>query len=372
MRVAEERDTTGREFFTEVVRARGIERRKFATARVRNSIMRRLFSSPLPARARYSDTGGQKEVGMLHKILRALVVLILLETGMAHASDRLDSALLKSVLRIETAPSANGDPNVGSGFLVAAREDTTGKVLLVTNKHMIGDWSYGDGNIQTLRPWINVFFYRANDPSGQSYRPTRVDLLNGSTLDAAKVHLHPVSKIDLVAIDVTDKVRDQAQHIEFTAYAPSYLVPFEKIQVQLTYIADQVIALGYPLGIRSLRNNYPIAKIGYLASTPGEEVSIPIRLQNRAGAWVNISIDGKFLVVDGLIVPGNSGGPVVLAGGTRVRRDPTTNQLQFSDQSIKNYVAGVVSFGLGGGLTIVVSSDYLLELLQSIALPGSK
>jgi S1-C subfamily serine protease len=307
---------------------------------------------------------------MLQKILRASFVLVLLEVGVVHASDRLDSALLKSVLRIETAPSANGEPNIGSGFLVTATEDAAGRVFLVTNKHMIGDWNYADGNIETFQSWINVFFYRANDPSGQTYRPTRVDLLNGTTLDATRVHLHPTPKIDLVAIDVTDKVRDQVQHIEFTAYMPSYLVQFGNIQVQLTYIADEVIALGYPLGIRSLKNSYPLAKIGYLASTPGEEVSIPVRLQNRARAWVNISIDGKFLVVDGLIVPGNSGGPVVLAGGIRVRHDPVTNQFQVSSQSIKNYVAGVVSYGLGGGLTLV-SSDYLLDLLQSLAPPAS-
>lgn len=309
---------------------------------------------------------------MLHKILTTCIVLALSVGGMAHASDRLDPALLKSVLRIETAPNADGDPNVGGGFLATATEDATGKVFLVTNKHMIGDWNYADGDVATPQPWINVFFYRANDPSGQTYRPTRIDLLSGATLDATRVHLHPSPKVDLVIIDVTDKVRDQAQHIDFTAYAPSYLVQFANIQAQLTYIADEVIALGYPLGIRSTRNNYPIAKIGYLASTPGEDVSVPINAKNRAGTLVSTSIDGKFLVVDGLIVPGNSGGPVVLAGGTRIRRDPTTNQLQFSDRSIKNYVAGVVSYALGGGLTVVVSSDYLLELLQPLAPPVAK
>ncbi len=291
---------------------------------------------------------------------------------MARASDRLNPALLKSVLRVETAPNASGAPNIGSGFLAQAAEDPAGKIFLVTNKHMIGDWNYADGDFRTFQPWINVFFYRVNDPSGQTYRATKIDLVSGSTLDASRVHLHPIARIDLVAIDVTDKIRDQAQHIDFSVYAPSYLVTFGKIRDQLTDIADEVIALGYPLGIRSLRNSYPIAKIGYLASSPGEEVSIPIRLQNRAGAQVDVTIEGKFLVVDGLIVPGNSGGPVVLAGGTRVRHDPVTNQIQFSDQSVQNYVAGVVSYGLGGGLTLVIGSDYVAELLRPFALPQPK
>jgi hypothetical protein len=294
--------------------------------------------------------------------LFALLVGILVLS--AHASDRLNPDLLKSVLRIETSADAGGNYEIGTGFLVTTTGNESDRVLLVTNKHMIGDWNYADGDVRRFNPWINVFFYRVGDPSGQSYRPTRVDLLNGVALDTSRVHMHPNPHIDLVAIDVTDKVNDRAEHINFTAYARSYLLPFARIQAFQTDIADQVIALGYPLGIRSLRNNYPIAKMGYLASIPGQEVSIPFAVQNRAGTAVTVIIDGKFLVVDGLIVKGNSGGPVVLVGGVRVRRDPTTNQLQFSDKPIQNYVIGVVSGGLGpSGLTVVISSDYLLELL---------
>jgi hypothetical protein len=277
--------------------------------------------------------------------------------------------------RLNGAPELTGSsdwrrlPGPPAGFLVAATEDAKGKIFLVTNKHVIGDWNYADRDFRAFRPWINVFFYRANDPSGQTYRPSRIDLVNGANLDASRVHLHATPRIDIVAIDVTDEVRDPREHIDFVAYGPSYLLKFGSIQDQLTDIADEVIALGYPLGIRSLNNDYPIAKIGTFASVPGQEVRIPIRPQDRSGSAVNMTLDGKFLVVDGLIVPGNSGGPVVLAGGTRVRHDPTTKQIQFSDESIKNYVVGVASYGLGGGLTIVVSSDYVLDLLQSLSPP---
>jgi hypothetical protein len=82
-------------------------------------------------------------------------------------------------------------------------------------------------------------------------------------------------------------------------------------------------------------------------------------------------LEGKFLVVDGLIVNGNSGGPVILVGGGRWRLVQNGNSgkysPQFLDQPIKNYVIGVVSLGLGGGLTAVVSSDYALDLLQELA-----
>lgn len=108
------------------------------------------------------------------------------------------------------------------------------------------------------------------------------------------------------------------------AFAKSYTVPFNKVRDYQTDIGDEVITLECPLGISSQRNDYPIAKIGYLASIPGEEVSIPFPTTNRAGVSVPTTVEGKLLVVDGLIVPGNSGSPVVLVGGVRVTRDQTS------------------------------------------------
>jgi hypothetical protein len=302
---------------------------------------------------------------MIRKI-RYLVFWSLLQVCVVSASDKLDSALLPAVVRIEI-PNARGSPGeVAGGFILMASDDPNGKKFLVTNKHVVGDWNYADGDIQTFHPWIDVFFYRSNDPSGQSYRATKINLLNSANgLDSTRVFLHPQPRIDLVLIDVTDKFHDPQEHIATNAFGPSYLVLFQHIKTQLTDIADEVIALGYPLGIRSLKNNYPIAKIGYLASTPGDEVSIPIKTVNRAGVLVDLTLEGKFLVVDGLIVPGNSGGPVVLMGGSRFRVDPASHAVQGTTEPIKNYVAGVVSLALGGGLTVVVSSDYLFELLQS-------
>jgi hypothetical protein len=144
-------------------------------------------------------------------------------------------------------------------------------------------------------------------------------LIAGSHLDETRVHLHPTPSVDLVAISVTDKLTDPQGHTDSTTYTTSYWVSFSDIQKFDTTITNEVIAQGYPLGIRSLKTNYPIAKIGYLASTPGEEVSIPIKVKSRANVATDVKIDGKFLVVDGPITNGNSGGPVVLVGGGRMR-----------------------------------------------------
>jgi hypothetical protein len=303
---------------------------------------------------------------MTRKIIY-IVLWSVFQACVATASDKLDSGLLPAVVRIEI-PNARGDPGVAGGFILMASEDPNGKIFLVTNKHVVGDWNYADGDIQAFHPWIDVFLYRSNDPSGQSCRATRVNLLNNQNgMDSTRVFLHPMPRIDLVLIDLTEKFHDPQEHVATNAFGPSYLVPFQHVKTQLTDVADEVIALGYPLGIRSLKNNYPIAKIGYLASTPGDEVSIPIKVPNRAGVVVDVTLEGKFLVVDGLIVPGNSGGPVVLMGGYRLGLEPHVHLVEPTTEPIKNFVAGVVSLGLGGGLTVVVSSDYVLELLHSAA-----
>ena len=81
-----------------------------------------------------------------------------------------------------------------------------------------------------------------------------------------------------------------------------------------------MVALGYPLGITSIRNNYPVAKSGYLASVPGDEIALNISARNRSNRIANVRIEGKLLLIDGLIVGGNSGGPVILPYETKTRR----------------------------------------------------
>ncbi len=71
------------------------------------------------------------------------------------------------------------------------------------------------------------------------------------------------------------------------------------------------------------------------------------------------------MLIDGLIVPGNSGSPVILPSGIKTRLNPKTNTFEFTDRTIEDYVIGIVSLGLGGGLTVTDSSDYIVELIDA-------
>jgi len=168
-------------------------------------------------------------------------------------------------------------------------------------------------------------------------------------------------------VSLNDLRAPAASPYSFNSLDPSFLLPFEKIQTWFTGVGDQVFALGYPLGITSARTSYPIAKAGYLAAPPGEPFALNIPTTRRNGTADIVALDAKMLVVDGLIVPGNSGGPVVLPSELKIRRNPKTKQIEFGTSQTQNFVLGVVSMGIAdSGLTICFSSDYALELVESL------
>jgi len=235
---------------------------------------------------------------------------------------RIQHGVLKSVVKVVSSPDNSGQRTTGTGFLVSRQ--VGGKrqfVFLVTNKHI-----------------------------------------------SKRLVLHSDPKIDVAAIALDQELLS-TNNIDLVSFDTSFLLPFNKIiseETSGTGLGDQVFALGYPLGITSLNTNYPIAKGGYIASVPGQEFRIDVPTLNRQGQQVKATIQGKIVIVDGLIVPGNSGGPVIIPAETKVRVNPESKQFQYSSMPTQNLVIGIVSTGLGtSGLTAVVSSDYILDLINT-------
>ncbi len=297
--------------------------------------------------------------------LLALLLVCSASRSRAQESGRIKRQIFDAVVQIKTAP-APGGPFTGTGFLASPATDTHGRTYLITNKHMIGKWECPGDDLTGVYDWIDVYFYRNNDPSGQPFRATRVRLKDrAGKIDTKKIFAHPDKTIDVVAIDVNQEVSDPKEYIRSSSFSASYMVRFSDIDKQLTGVGDLVFALGYPLGISSHPTNHPIAKAAYLASLPGEEISVPVSCGTLPnGQPREVAIEGKILIVDGLIVKGNSGSPVLLAGGARVRHNPVTGTLEFSSADILNLVTGIVSTGLdGSGLSIIYSSDYIWDLM---------
>lgn len=270
-------------------------------------------------------------------------------------SSRVDPALLKAVVKLDAPATPNSNSVQGTGFIVSpAVTNAAGHrlIFIVTNKHIISDWTPADRDICSYRKSLSVTLY--GGPGG-AYTTIEVPLLDDSDRllpSACRSHYDESVDVALVWLNRADVIGNTI--FNYNIFDESYLIYFNNISSQLVGLGDQVFALGYPSGITSLTTSYPIAKSGYLSSNPGETLRLKLPFKNRAGDLRVPEFNGKLLIVDGLIVPGNSGGPVVLPSELKVRRHPTTNILEFSDKQQLNKCIGIVSFGIQqSGLTIV-------------------
>jgi S1-C subfamily serine protease len=280
---------------------------------------------------------------------------------------RIEPALLKAVVRIEAPATAHTAPSVGTGFLVSvdpASGSAERTFFLVTNKHVIGDWTLADGDIKEYRQFLNVSMYGG---TGGAFTTVAIPLTDTTGVPIpGRLRLAANPQVDVAVLHISDVAVASTAPLTFNSFDPSYFLPFDKITAWMIGVGDQVFAIGYPLGITSATTSYPLAKAGYLASTPGEIFAINVPTTRRNGTTTMVRLEAKLLVVDGLIVPGNSGGPVIAPSDLRIRRNPQTGAIEFATKQSDNFVLGVVSMGLGSsGLTLCFSSDYVKDLLPS-------
>lgn len=280
---------------------------------------------------------------------------------------RVASPILRAVVKIRSNPGGwQLSQTLGTGFLlsITGESATERHLFLVTNKHVISDWTLADGTIQNYSPTLDITLY--GGPGG-AFTPITVPLTDGSGQPIERrLLVSSDDTVDVALVYLNEIPVPIGPSLSYNSFDLSFFLRFENIQPHLTGLGDQVYALGYPMGITSLTTSYPIAKSGYIASIPGQLFSIDIPDKSRSGVNVTKRLDGRILVVDGLIVPGNSGGPVVTPHEIKIRRDPATNQLQFVERQLENWVVGIVSRGLGPtGLTLVYSSDYILDLAEA-------
>jgi hypothetical protein len=241
----------------------------------------------------------------------------------------------------------------GTGFLVSREIERNGRKAiihyLVTNKHMLGGWELGVGEFINSCQLISVHFYHSNIHS------LNIQLLdtNGSLLMPERFLVHPNPQVDVAIVPLvfTEQIPIEFDNIYFDV---SYLVRFN--DKTFLNLGGQIFCLGYPQGLTSLKNNYPMVKSGVLASLPGEEFSFPINAAK--------SFTGKIYFIDSVIVPGNSGGPVMLPALVKTLLKPD-GQLAWLNNPTHNRIIGVVSQSTSAGLGVVYSSDYIIELIEA-------
>jgi hypothetical protein len=189
-------------------------------------------------------------------------------------------------------------------------------------------------------------------------------------LDVARVALHPERTVDVAAVRTDDVVMAHMNRIRTRMTSKvllmDRLIAFADLPGSYGHIGQQVFALGYPHGITSVLTNYPIAKVGHLAATAGEELALSTKWLRRDGKESAVTVRGKLILVDGLLVPGNSGGPVVLPGSGLWDINPKTGETVMQTGG-STMVLGIVSAGWApAGLTYAYATDYIKDVIGSL------
>jgi Trypsin-like peptidase domain len=273
---------------------------------------------------------------------------------------RVKAGILKAIIKIDI-PSVN---LTGTGFIVARHNSVVKEnfdYFLVTNKHMVGDWNAADKNISRYYKDLTLYFYSKEQKEGNLYKQKKFEILDNAGMISRNVKIHPNPIIDIAVLNITELMKDG--DINVNSFDTSYLMGFNRINSDLELgIGNQVFAVGYPLGITSIKSNYPIAKSCYISSIIQNDFQIRFPCNDRTNKPGVAIIVGNFFLVDGLIVGGNSGSPIVIPAdiyfkienGTEVHRE------------LENYIIGIQSSNLGGsGISVIYSAQYIKELVST-------
>ena len=222
-------------------------------------------------------------------ILVGLLILIMTQKGESENMYLLPPKYLQSVVALGRDADLKtlletGEPmrKAATGFLYAypasENQDTGFRLWLVTCKHVVqpGEES----------PLTEVMV-RMNKSGDQGMVTFRIRKDSGP-----KWTFHPKADVAVIPTSWPD-LEDKGITWETFAAGRNALRRNEAVELGLTE-GDEVFVLGFPVGWRKGRKDYPIVRYGMLAQVQG---------------WLNN--DHDTFLVDGSGFPGNSGGPVV-------------------------------------------------------------
>lgn len=193
----------------------------------------------------------------------------------------------------------------GTGFLVGATtptEDAYGGLrpswvgpvphaYLVTARHVLG------ANASDIECTVS-FWLRYNASRGAGLELARREFMVENS--PPNWHCHPDPNVDVAALDVTSWLTEAADaHVRFCPMS-ELANPVGLLDIDCD-AGDDAFVLGYPLRLRQGRSNLPIIRRGVLATSPRRP------LEDSKG------IPLRGFLVDGAIMPGSSGSPVVSA-----------------------------------------------------------
>jgi hypothetical protein len=211
-------------------------------------------------------------------------------------------------------------------LIVRKMNPKEGKVFLVTNKHVL----HPDPQLRKDATFIRMFLnIREQDGSvrGSSFQFPLRD--GGHRLWRE----HPDQNVDVLAVDVTSLINAHPA-IENRGADFSYFALPDVLKAEEITEGEDVLIIGYPLGLYHSRTHSPLVRQGIIATKIGQRIQV--RIPQPSGVSRRVEIPG--FLIDAAILPGSSGSPVVLKPviGRKVRD-------QIVIESVKPFLLGIVS-----------------------------
>lgn len=208
--------------------------------------------------------------------------------------------LIHATVQLE-ASYGDGTRNVGTGFLVnAPATDGRDRIVLVTATHVM---SRMPGRVMTIG------YRTAESEGGWAYTPRQVEIRRGPDPLWATAQGQDVAVIE---VEASPEIVRAAIPLAWLADETG----FERYQVGPGY---EMMTLGYPWGLASNGQGFPILRAGKVASYP-----------------VAPSAKYPTFLLDFSVFPGNSGGPVfVRTGDSLMIAGLMTQQLEAGGQRLE-------------------------------------
>jgi hypothetical protein len=187
-------------------------------------------------------------------------------------------ALIKATVQIDQ-PINDAKRMVGTGFLVSVpRKDGASETVLVTAAHVFE---------KMPAPEVRVGWRVQNPKGAWVYMPSNIII---RTKDGPAWFQHPGQDIAVIPVTVPAAAREGV-------LPESLLADDQMFAAAHVSAGDEMMTLGYPHGLSANVAGFPILRAGRMASYP-----------------VMPSAAFPTFLIDLTAVPGNSGGPVFMAG----------------------------------------------------------
>ena len=185
----------------------------------------------------------------------------------------LTERLMFNTVRIETL-----DGSSGTGFFFNFKFGGETVPVLITNKHVVND-----NKIETVKFFLHL---KEDDESTQKNCPVtlKAEWFFHSEKDLCFTYLNPLF----------EKTKEVTGKVIFYLANEESLIPSEDILMKLSAL-EEIVMIGYPIGLWDMQHNFPIFRKGYTASHPAYDF-------NEKG----------IALADIAAFPGSSGSPIYI------------------------------------------------------------